>query len=315
MAIFVSEHVRIENRKVETDPENRLTWHDGSYLDVAICNAGYSNPERDNLRYNSIGTSVLRDYSQALDVLGKISLTQYAVIRWEGPNTGNGASIKEFQEMLKDPAFQGKWREFIERGEEIVFKARELPKHLYTISVLHGNVYGGSVELALPYNMVIAAEDTTIGFPEITLGIVPGFGGVALSYERTGRHNTEQLVSIGGSIDALTAMNIGLVDRVSKDPATAYGEIIEKNERPERGADSYQLKESDIKKPRTDPAPFVVGRVPSMMDEIESAYKLRGLEGALSVNTSACVELGIRDDFREGVTAFSEKRQPQYTGN
>jgi len=293
-SVFNSEHVIIA--------PGSIGGHD--YAEVSI---GYKNPEK----HNFITTSVLIEYSDAVDALGKMGV-EYAVVNWVGPTTGYGASIPEFAEMLKDPKkFKEQMTEFLDRGIDVALRVMELP--FYTISIMHGNgVYGGSIELTLPYDRIIGSDDLRLAFLEPTRGIIPGFGGMALALARTGRYNAENLVLSAGEIDADTAMRIGMIDDMSPDPLGKAHELVEKGEKLQRTPDGYRLTRRDLRNGK--PAPLVVARVPYMMAEIEEAYKADGLEGAMIVNRNACIELALSSDFREGVASFLEKREPQYTG-
>lgn len=103
---------------------------------------------------------------------------------------------------------------------------RELPKllesiRLPTIAAINGYCLGAGLELALACTMRIAAEDATLGLPEINLGVIPGSGGTQRLARLVGMGRAMELVTLGDPINAQEAWRIGLVTRVC-----ATGELL-----------------------------------------------------------------------------------------
>ena len=84
-----------------------------------------------------------------------------------------------------------------------------------TVTYLHGTCMGSGIELAAFTDIVVAAEDTQIGLPEIGLGLVPGAGGTVSLPRRIGRLRTAWLAFSACTIDAATALAWGLVDDIA----------------------------------------------------------------------------------------------------
>ncbi len=84
-----------------------------------------------------------------------------------------------------------------------------------TTAYLHGACIGAGIELAAFADRVVAAPDTTVTLPELSMGLVPGAGGTASIPRRIGRQRTAWLALTGLPIDAATALAWGLVDEVS----------------------------------------------------------------------------------------------------
>ena len=91
-------------------------------------------------------------------------------------------------------------------------KLADLP--IPTIAAIEGYALGGGMELALACDIRIAAEDAKLGFPEINLGIMPGAGGTIRAPRLIGEAKAKEMIFTGSSIDARTALAIGLVNRV-----------------------------------------------------------------------------------------------------
>lgn len=299
--IFDGEYVKIAIHKGQDNP------YKNDYATASIFNPGFSNPGRPN----SITTEGLIEYSKALDVLRGLDV-EYGVVSWIGPTTGFGANLDEFHERLQDQeSFSTWWGDHLDRAVEIALKARAIPYH--TISDIHGTgVYGGSLELPLAFDEVFTDNNAVMGYPESGLAVVPGLGGVALTFERAGRHNTELLVATAGTINGEVARRIGLTDVIDvKVPSTesifkAVHDRIASGLKPLHQGPQSELKvgEIDISKRRVRPSLLSIRRIPQMMDEIEAAYQKNGLEGALRVNRDTCYELGLSDEFRKAVADF-----------
>jgi hypothetical protein len=86
-----------------------------------------------------------------------------------------------------------------------------------TSAYLHGACVGGGIEVAAFAGTVVAAPDTEIRLPEVSMGLIPGAGGTVSLPRRIGRHRTTYLALSGGHLDVDTALAWGLVDRIESD--------------------------------------------------------------------------------------------------
>jgi enoyl-CoA hydratase len=160
-----------------------------------------------------------------------------------------------------------------------------------TIAAVAGYALGGGCELAMACDLRIAADNAKFGQPEINVGIYPGAGGTQRLSRLIGLGRAKELVFLGGQIDAEEAYRVGLVNKVVP-------------------ADSL-LDEAKAwaKKLATKP-PFTLKIVKAVMDE---GYDL-SLESALRLERMGFIGLFGTEDQREGVTAFLEKRKPEFKG-
>jgi enoyl-CoA hydratase len=118
-----------------------------------------------------------------------------------------GADINELAQ--KDP-ISGK--ETSERGQEILGRIEKFPK--VVIAAINGFALGGGCELALACHIRIASEKAQIGLPEVTLGIIPGYGGTQRMARLLGKGKALELILTGDRVSAADAERIGLVNRV-----------------------------------------------------------------------------------------------------
>lgn len=120
-----------------------------------------------------------------------------------------GADIKEFT-GLKTPeqAF-----ELIRSGQQVLERLDQLP--FPTVAAVHGFALGGGLELALACDYIIAADDprTSLGLPEVNLGIHPGFGGTVRSIQKIGVMPAMELMLTGRPFNVKKAKGAGLIDK------------------------------------------------------------------------------------------------------
>ncbi|GIW43209.1 MAG: crotonase [Candidatus Binatia bacterium] len=118
-----------------------------------------------------------------------------------------GADIGEMVEMTPVEA-----QAFARLGQSLFQRIEEFPAPV--IAAVRGYALGGGLELALACDLIVACEGAQFGQPEITLGIIPGFGGTQRLVRRVGPARARYLVFTGTRVPAEEALRMGLVDRV-----------------------------------------------------------------------------------------------------
>ncbi len=174
-------------------------------------------------------------------------------------------------------------------GADMWTVVAEMPQP--TIAAVAGYALGGGCELAMACDMRLAADNAKFGQPEINVGIYPGAGGTQRLSRLVGLGRAKELVFLGDSIGAEEAYRIGLVNKVV--PAEGLME--------EARAWARKL--------ATKP-PFTLKVVKQVMNE---GYDL-SLDSAIRLERLGFISLFGTEDQREGVTAFLEKRKPNFQG-
>jgi enoyl-CoA hydratase/carnithine racemase len=126
-----------------------------------------------------------------------------------------GADLRELYEgLLSRPKEQQQsgLREFLDRIHSVMDRLDMLP--LTTIGVIHGVCFGGGFELALTCDVLIAEKTARFCFPELRLGIIPGFGGIPRLKRDLGNALVRDLLLTGRSFNAKKAQQIGLVSQL-----------------------------------------------------------------------------------------------------
>ncbi len=119
-----------------------------------------------------------------------------------------GADITEFTAMFSES--EERLMGWLQQGNELFNAIEDLP--FPTVTALHGTALGGGFELAVATDYRVATEDARVGFPEVKLGILPGFGGTVRLPRLIGADNANQWISSGSHIKAKQAFEEGALD-------------------------------------------------------------------------------------------------------
>jgi enoyl-CoA hydratase len=193
-----------------------------------------------------------------------------------------GTDIKELTVLN---AATGK--EFSSKGQEVFDLIENLGKPV--IAAVNGYALGGGCELALACHIRFASENAKFGQPEVSLGIIPGYGGTQRLARLVGRGRAMELILTGNQIDAQEALRIGLVNRVVPQlellsAATSIAQLI---------ASKGQI-------------------------AIRMALKAVNMTTEATLSDGQQLEASLfgvccdTADFKEGTTAFLEKRKPTF---
>jgi enoyl-CoA hydratase len=166
---------------------------------------------------NELGSLSLDELEQFVSALGELENTCHALIVHSELKSGfcAGADLRELYErsaaMEKAQALRGV-REFLERIHAVLNRLDSSP--LTTIAAVHGVTFGGGLELALACDLIIADKTARFAFPELRLGLIPGFGGIPRLKRDVGNAVVRDLLLTGRSFNATKAQQIGLVSQV-----------------------------------------------------------------------------------------------------
>src|ERR1019366_159233 len=166
---------------------------------------------------NEIGSLTLEELEKFAAALPLLANDAHALIVHSTLKAGfsAGADLRELfrrgQEMEKDAALRGV-REFLERIHSVMNVLDAAP--LTTIAAVHGVTFGGGFELALVCDIMIADRMARFCFPELRLGLIPGFGGIPRLKRDLGNAVVRDLLLTGRSFNATKAQQIGLVSQV-----------------------------------------------------------------------------------------------------
>ena len=166
---------------------------------------------------NEIGRATLADLEKLVAALEAMKDGVAAVVFSSAIESGfcAGADLRELYHSMKAldaNARESGVREFLERIHRVLNALDALPA--VTIAAVHGICFGGGLELALVSDILIADRTTRFCFPELRLGLVPGFGGIPRLKRDLGNRLVRDLLLTGRSINAQKALEAGLVNQL-----------------------------------------------------------------------------------------------------
>jgi enoyl-CoA hydratase/carnithine racemase len=208
-----------------------------------------------------------------------------AVVVTGQPHFAAGADIKGFKETLDSGGKEMTARRLVEAVA--VLDRLEKP----TIAAVHGYALGGGCELSLGCDFRYMADDARIGQPEILLGLIPGAGGTQRLQRVVGFQNAKELVYSGRQVGAEEAASIGYADKVA--PAD---ELLD-------------LALSDAREWATKPT-VAIGAAKKAL----AAGLGHDLDKGMDVEMKQFGRAFASDDAKEGVDAFVDKREADFSG-
>jgi len=194
-----------------------------------------------------------------------------------------GADIKEFLSFSDDDAM-----EVSRRGQMIFNLIENFPKPV--IAAVNGFALGGGCELAMACHMRIASEKARFGQPEVNLGIIPGYGGTQRLPQLIGRGRAMEYLLTGDMINATDAYRMGLANHV-----VPHGEEVKKAK--------------EIITKIATKAPLAVAQT---IDCVDTAYN--GVVDGMDYEARSFGTVSHSEDFKEGATAFIERRKAEFKG-
>lgn len=230
---------------------------------------------------NALNVKTISELSEALDHIAKDQRIRVAIITGSGEKAFvAGADIKEFSDFSSAEA-----EELSRKGHQsMTDKIENLNKPV--IAAINGFALGGGLELAMSCHIRYASENARLGLPEVTLGLIPGYGGTQRLPKLVGKGLASEMIFSAKMISAQRAKEIGLVNDVF-----SLEELLPK------------AKELAITISRNSPI--------AISKAIE-AVNLSETDAGFEKEIKSFGELFELEDKKEGIAAFIEKRKPAF---
>ena len=162
---------------------------------------------------NALNLEVLEEIEKFLETEIQKNLLKVLILTGSGDKAFiAGADIKEMQGLDASGI-----QIFITLGQKVSLLLENAP--FITIAAVNGFALGGGLEMALACDFIYASENAKLGLPEVTLGIIPGFGGTQRLARAVGTRRAKEMIATGKHIEAEEAKEMGLVNHVYKPEA------------------------------------------------------------------------------------------------
>jgi enoyl-CoA hydratase len=234
---------------------------------------------------NALSAQTVGELDQALAAAEADERVRVLILTGAGDKSFvSGADIAELTKV--DPVAGTRTAEF---GQRVFRRLETMGKP--SIAAINGYALGGGCELAMACTIRIASENAKIGLPEVTLGVIPGYAGTQRLPRIVGRGVAMDLILTGRALDANEALRIGLVSQVV--PAA---DLIE------------TARKAAMRILRNGPL-----AVRAAMQSVDHGLDV-GFEHGCRMEAKLFGLLCATSDMREGLTAFLEKRKPDFKG-
>jgi|TARA_B100001971_G_C18251602_1_gene578673 enoyl-CoA hydratase len=232
---------------------------------------------------NALNTETILELNTAItDVEKSKSVRSIIITGAENKAFVAGADIKEFANFT-----QKEGEELSRKGQELLFNLLENAT-IPSIAAINGFALGGGLELAMACHIRIASQNAKMGLPEVSLGIIPGYGGTQRLAQLVGKGRAIEMIASAEMINAKQANNWGLINHVCREE-----ELLPMCEK----IASKIMRNS----------PMAISKA---IKSINAGFKieLNGYE-VEKKEFGSCFET---TEFIEGTLAFLEKRKPNY---
>ncbi|HEX5103367.1 MAG TPA: enoyl-CoA hydratase/isomerase family protein [Pirellulaceae bacterium] len=235
---------------------------------------------------NALSRQLIADLVQALDDLHGERRVRAVILTGSGTAFCAGMDLGEMQETSKQPDAMSQWHEDAVIYRELIDKMLLFPKPI--IAAVNGPAVAGGAGLVLASDIVIAAAEAKIGFPEPRRGIVAGMVSPLLVF-RIGASHAANLLLTARTIEAAEAQRIGL-----------YHEIV--------SSDLIWARANEIAGEIAQSAPEALLLTKKLLNETIGEH----LGTLLSAGAAASATSRTTEAAREGLAAFLEKREPKW---
>ncbi|NNJ89869.1 MAG: enoyl-CoA hydratase [Eudoraea sp.] len=237
-------------------------------------------------KLNALNTATIKELHLAFKALESDMKVRGIILTGSGEKAFvAGADISEFSHFNTKQGGQ-----LAAQGQELLFSFIEnLNKPV--IAAINGYALGGGLELAMACHFRVASHNSRMGLPEVSLGLIPGYGGTQRLPQLIGKGRAMEMIMTGGMIGVERAIEFGLVNHV-----TSIEELLDFCK--------------TIAKKIAKNSPMAIRQA---IKAINAGFN-NGVQG-YEIEVKAFGECFGTDDFKEGTTAFLEKRKASFSGS
>ncbi|WP_035586612.1 enoyl-CoA hydratase/isomerase family protein [Hippea jasoniae] len=237
-------------------------------------------------KLNALDVATIDELSEAVNTVENNDDVRAVIITGAGDKAFiAGADIAFMQSITPKEAY-----EFARKGQSLIYSMMDSTKPF--IAAVNGYALGGGFEVALGCDFILATDNAKFGFPEVSLGIIPGFGGTQNLSRVVGKNTARYLILTTQMIKAKEAQSLGIVSNVFE----TKDELLS------------NAKEIATKIAENGPVAISLAK-----KAINDGFDL-SIDEALKYEATLFGVAFSTEDAKEGLKAFIEKRKPQYEG-
>lgn len=231
---------------------------------------------------NALDSVIMTNLGKALDQLEADEQVKVIVITGEGRFFIAGADIKEFPHLSETDAAN-----LSVAGQRLFDRMQKFPKPI--IAAINGACLGAGLELAMACHIRLVAQEAKLGLPELNLGLIPGYAGTQRLPRLVGRGKATMMMLTSEMISGEEAYRLGLAEAVYP---------LEKLMEETKALANLIAQKSAV-------------AMRFVLDAIETGLE-QGMEAGSAREAELFGKAFMTEDMKEGVTAFIEKRKPQF---
>lgn len=235
---------------------------------------------------NALCQGVLKELSGLLDDIEGEQDIRSVIIHGEGRFFSAGADIKEFSNLTKDEEFFNLAR----NGQKVFERIEKFPKPI--IAAIHGAALGGGLELAMSCHIRLVTENAKLGLPELQLGLIPGFAGTQRLPRYVGVAKAAEMLLTSEPISGTEAVKWGLANHAYPEAELLDQALILAKKIAKKSPVSVKATIDLLNRAKTE----------EFYTSVEKEAELFG-------------KVFASNDAKEGITAFLQKREPNFVGN
>lgn len=235
-------------------------------------------------KLNALNDVVISELDYCFSKLEQDANIRGVILTGAGPKAFvAGADISQFPALSQEQAVA-----LSQKGQKVFSRIESFPKPV--VAAVNGYALGGGCELALACHLRVASSSASFGQPEVSLGVIPGYGGTQRLPRIAGVGVATEMILTGKPISAERALSVGLVNAVVE-------------------ADDLMDAAMKFLRGITSKAPLAIKYA------LEAIREFSGdLESGLNAEARLFGESFATDDMKEGVAAFLERRKPDFSG-